>query len=82
MAAAPQKIAKWGNSLAVRIPQKLADQAGLSDGTPVEVQLSHGKLVIVPKIPEYDIRQLVRKITKENRHELIDWGPPVGKEFW
>jgi len=80
--AKEQKIAKWGNSLAVRIPQSLADQAGMAVGTRVEVKASDGKLVIVPKIPDYDIRELVKRITKENRHELIDWGPPVGKEFW
>ena len=80
--AKAQKVQKWGNSLAVRIPRTLADQVGLGNGTPVEVQASGGKLVIVPKIPKYDIDQLVRKITKKNRHELIDWGPPVGKEFW
>jgi len=80
--AKEQKIAKWGNSLAVRIPQNLADQAGMAIGTPVEVKASDGKLVIVPKVPEYDIRDLVKRITKDNQHELIDWGPPVGKEFW
>jgi antitoxin MazE len=80
--AKAQRIAKWGNSLAVRIPQNLAEQAGLSQGAPIEVTASRGKLVIVPKIPEYDIKELVRKITKENRHDLLDWGPPVGKEIW
>lgn len=80
--AKAQKICKWGNSLAVRIPRKLADQAGLSEGLDVEVRASEGKLIVAPKIPEYDIRALVKKITKENRHELVDWGPPVGKEFW
>jgi hypothetical protein len=24
---------------------------------------------------------LVAGITDENRHDLIDWGPPVGREF-
>ena len=80
--AKPQKIAKWGNSLAVRIPQKLADQAGLSEGAAVELQASEGKLVVASKVPEYDIRLLVKRITRKNRHELIEWGSPAGKEFW
>jgi hypothetical protein len=25
---------------------------------------------------------LIDRITDENRHELIDSGPPVGREFW
>ncbi len=80
--AKAQKIAKWGNSLAVRIPRKLADQAGLAEGSAVELQARDGRLTVVPKTPEYDIRKLVKKITKKNRQELVDWGPPVGKEFW
>jgi hypothetical protein len=28
----------------------------------------------------YDLRSLVDRITPENRHELIDWGKPVGNE--
>ena len=77
-----QKIAKWGNSLAVRIPQKLADQAGLSEGSAVELRASEGKLVVASRMPEYDIRSLVRKISKGNRHDLVEWGSPTGKEFW
>jgi len=30
----------------------------------------------------YDLRALVDQITRENSHELIDWGSPVGKESW
>ncbi len=44
--AKSQKIQKWGNSLALRIPQVLAEQAGLSEGTSVFVRLDAGKLVI------------------------------------
>ena len=80
--AKPNKIAKWGNSLAVRIPQKLADQTGLTEGLSVEIKASGGKLVVAAMVPKYDIRALVKKINKKNQHELIDWGPPVGKEFW
>ena len=28
------------------------------------------------------LKQLVAKITEENRHELVDWGPPTGEEIW
>ena len=30
---------------------------------------------------ELSLDELVAGITPENRHELIDWGPPVGREF-
>lgn len=34
-----------------------------------------------PEMPEYDLDELVAAITLENRHEEIDFGPPVGKEL-
>jgi antitoxin MazE len=32
------KIAKWGNSLAVRLPKKLAEELGLAPGKTVELE--------------------------------------------
>lgn len=31
--------------------------------------------------PEYTLQELLKGITKKNKHELIDWGPDVGKEI-
>ena len=28
------------------------------------------------------LEELVRAVTAENRHPEIDWGQPVGKEYW
>lgn len=83
--AKAQKIQKWGNSLAVRIPRTLADQAGLSEGAPFVFRVHEDGLTIARKTRKkrkYTLEELVAKITPENRHELIDWGPPVGKEIW
>jgi antitoxin component of MazEF toxin-antitoxin module len=32
--------------------------------------------------PDYDITDLVNRITAKNRHEEVDFGGPVGKEVW
>ena len=32
--------------------------------------------------PEVTLDWLIANITPENRHEVFDWGPPVGKEIW
>ena len=32
--------------------------------------------------PDYTLEDLLAQITEENRHEEIDFGPPVGKEVW
>jgi antitoxin MazE len=77
-----QKIAKWGNSLAVRIPREAAERAGLREGDSVAVTASAGKVTLARRTQEIRIEDLVKQMTPENQPELVNWGPPVGKEFW
>ncbi len=30
----------------------------------------------------YSLAELLEGFTPENRHDIVDWGPPVGKEVW
>ncbi len=77
------KVQKWGNSLAVRIPKALAEEAGLEVGNEVELRAVDGQLRVAPtQEPRYTLEELVSQITPENRHGEIDWGPPVGNEVW
>lgn len=41
-------VRKWGNSLGVRFPSLLANDAKLADGTEVELTVRDGELVLVP----------------------------------
>ena len=41
-------ICKWGNSLGLRIPRGLAEDAGLTEGSVVELRLEDGRLVAEP----------------------------------
>ena len=70
------RVAKWGNSLAVRIPQALAEQAQLDEGAEVEVSVEGGSLSIRRRPRRYTLDELVDQITPENRHEETDWGEP------
>jgi antitoxin MazE len=46
------QIAKWGNSLAVRLPSSITKQMQIQDGDSVEVSLNpQGELVLAPKKP-------------------------------
>ncbi|MBZ5704006.1 MAG: AbrB/MazE/SpoVT family DNA-binding domain-containing protein [Acidobacteriia bacterium] len=76
------RIAKWGNSLGVRIPKTLAKELGLDEGASVEVKVSGRNLVVAPARPEYSLNDLVAGITPKNRHGETDWGSPVGSESW
>lgn len=43
------KVAKWGNSLAIRLPANLVVALGLSEGDEVEVRLGDGDGLLVRK---------------------------------
>jgi antitoxin MazE len=76
-------IAKWGNSLAVRIPQNLAKEIDLSEGSEVELVLVDGNLLIKPKLRRrYSLDELIEGITPENLHHEIETGTAVGNESW
>ena len=72
------RVRKWGNSLGVRIPSVLAEDAHLQEGVEVEVTVREGQLVIVPVL---SLAELVAGITPENLPELVDEAPRGG-ELW
>ena len=80
---ATTQLAKWGNSLALRIPKAVAQDAELREGEPVTVTVAReGGLVVKRARRKYRLTQLVSRITAKNRHEETNWGQPQGKEIW
>jgi antitoxin MazE len=76
-------ISKWGNSLAIRIPQGVARQASLSEGDCVALALDgNGSIVLRPTRRRYELSELVSQIKPKNRHRETDWGRPQGQESW
>lgn len=74
-------VKKWGNSASVRIPAAIMDAAHLRLDETVDVREEGGRIVIEPVRPsEYDLAQLLARITPENLHADVDFGPAVGKE--
>jgi antitoxin MazE len=76
------QIAKWGNSLALRIPKSVALEAQVDEGDTVDVSVKNGVILVRPNRPTYSLEQLVARITPRNRHKESDWGTPVGDEVW
>jgi antitoxin MazE len=72
-------IARWGNSLAVRLPKAVIDALGLREGDDVRVTAEHGAVVVRP-IPAIDLDAMLSRITPENRPEPHDW-VRVGREL-
>jgi antitoxin MazE len=77
------RVQRWGNSLAVRIPKSFAEEVGLVDGSPVEMRLVDGALVVAPAAaPPLSLELLLDGVTESNLHGEIDAGPAQGLEAW
>ena len=77
------KIQKWGNSLAVRIPKALAEEAGLERGKPVDISCENGELRIRKRRRKrYDLEEMLASVPDDFEPEEWDTGPPVGNEVW
>ena len=74
------QMVKWGNSLAVRIPKPIIQEARLKEGDLLEIEAGEGQIELrrATKIPT--LAHLVSQITPDNRYPEISTGPEVGKE--
>jgi antitoxin MazE len=76
-------VKKWGNSAAVRIPAAAMHAAKLDLDEPVDVREEAGRIIIEPvRRKQYDLAELLEGITRENLHDEVDFGKPVGREAW
>jgi len=73
-------VSRWGNSLGVRIPKDIAGQAGLSEGSRVEIEMEKDRIVITAVRPRYTLDELLAGMTPQAMHEAFDWGPDLGRE--
>jgi antitoxin MazE len=74
------QVVKWGNSLAVRIPKPVAEEAGVREGDDIVIEATRGVINLRPKRRIPTLRELVAQITPENRYHEIQTGPERGKE--
>lgn len=77
---ASSHVARWGSSLAVRIPKPVAEQWGVREGSRVEMVPRGDRLVIRRK--SLDLAEMVARITPDMLHPEVDTGPSVGGEAW
>jgi antitoxin MazE len=79
---ATQKVALWGNSLGIRLPQSIAQQIGLKPGSVVSVSTEGNNIVLSPSTPKYTLKEMLKNVTPDQQHGEMDWGEPQGDEFW
>jgi antitoxin MazE len=75
------RVARWGNSLGLRIPKHIAERAGLREGVRVEVEAEAHRIVITRAPPRYQLAELLKGMTPEALREAFDWGPDRGREI-
>jgi len=72
-----QTLKKWGNSLALRLPKRIAEELNLKEGSKVDIKIEGGKIVIVPK---KELKELLESIKPDNLHKETDWGQREGSQ--
>lgn len=77
------QFARWGNSVALRVPHALLRELGAAEGKSAEMVVRDGELVVTPlnRAPRYELSELLAGITEENLHGEVATGPAVGNEF-
>ena len=80
------KLAKWGNSVGLRLPKAAVEAAGLAPGTVVDVTVEGHDLRVRKPLPikRYRLEDLLAEMDRlgpENEPETVDWGPDRGAEI-
>ena len=75
------KVARWGNSLALRLPKSLSSELGFCEDSLVEFEVCEGTLVVKHVARALTLEELVAGITPENLHAEVEWGQALGAEF-
>lgn len=75
-------VAKWGNSLAVRLPAQVAREINVTEGSQVDLTVQDGSVMIRVARPRYKLSELLANSTPVEVTDEIDFGEPVGQEIW
>ena len=74
-------IKKWGNSPAVRLNVAAMKAAAFEIEQHVTIKATKGRIVIEPvENLDFKLENLVAGITRQNVHDEVDFGGPVGRE--
>ena len=74
-------VKKWGNSLGIRLPKKIARLLHIDSGTEVDVSIRDKEIII--KMHQSELDTLLDKITPSNIHnETWEKDQSKGKEIW
>jgi antitoxin MazE len=76
-------VAKWGNSLALRLPATIAADLRVKEGTPVDIRIEDDTLLVTPSKPKFRLSDLLEGYDRDQHgHGEISTGSPQGNEVW
>jgi antitoxin MazE len=80
------KVAKWGNSLGLRLPKAAIEATGLKPGAEVDVTIEGRDLRVRQPLPIkiYRLDDLLAEMDRlgpGNVPKTVDWGPDRGAEI-
>jgi antitoxin MazE len=74
------KVSRWGNSLAIRLPQAAVKSLNVQEGEQIELAIKGDRVELRSARPRYRLEELIGQITPDNQPEPIDV-PPIGEEL-
>ena len=77
---AKSRVSRSGTGFTVHIPEELAREWGVQEGSVVGITSSGDSLVI--RREPYELSKMLERITPDNLHGEYDFGAPQGKEIW
>ncbi len=79
---AKAQMVKWGNSLAIRIPKSVSEEAQLREGDHLILEVEAPGSVALRAANRPTLKELLSGITSDNLHNEQSWGNEVGNEIW
>jgi len=80
-------IQKWGNSQGIRLPKIILETLSLKENDPVEIIVNDDSIVIKKAARKRRAKKSLDERFENYDGEFfefeeIDWGKPVGREYW
>ena len=73
-------VARWGNSLAIRLPKPTVDTAALHEGDAVDIAVEDGRIILEPS-RHVDVNAMIAAIRPDNLPEEKLDVAPIGHEL-
>src|SRR3989338_7926414 len=76
-------VRKWGNGHGVLLPKAFVDTLDLAHAE-VQTILRGTSIILTKKSPQkrLTLKDLVRGVSRRDKHEIVDFGAPQGREIW